>query len=237
MGVPTAELQRARLGGVALVRNGTFPGHTVSWKFRAPAKAEDVAILLPDATATSFKVIAYNLATTPVRATMTGWNIDPGIWEISQGIDTNDDDAADQSMETSTAPFERTGSVELTFAPRVTTVLTFKLKNPGKPYWQRPDLGIDRRDVEVHGNELRVTVHSLGSVPAPESEIVLRDHAGRVLATGKIPAMEAPLDLRPKTVQVFLKLPAETATAGSTVEIDPDHAVTEITTLNNVVRL
>ena len=237
VGVPTAELQRARLGGVALVRNGTFPGHTVSWKFHSPAKAEDVAILLPDATATSFKVIAYNLATTPVKAAMTGWNIDPGIWEISQGVDTNNDDTADQSIETSSAPFERTQSVELTFAPRTTTVLTFKLKSPGKPYWQRPDLGIDPRDVEVHGNELRVTVHSLGSVPTPESEIVLRARDGRVLATGKIPAIEAPLDLLPKTVHVLLKLPAETATTGNTVEIDPGHALTEITTLNNAVRL
>lgn len=237
VGVPTAELQRARLGGVALVRNGTFPGHTVSWKFHAPATAEDVAILLPDATGTSFKVIAYNLATTPVQATMTGWNIDPGIWEISQGIDTNDDDTADQSIETKSVPFERTRSVELTFAPRATTVLTFKLKSPGKPYWQRPDLGIDPRDVEVHGDELRVTVHSLGSAPTPESEVVLRDHDGHVIATGKIPAIEAPLDLLPKTVQVLLKLPAATATAGSTVEIDPEHTLTEITALNNVVRL
>jgi hypothetical protein len=235
--VPTAELQRARLGGVALVRNGTFPGHTVSWKFRAPAKAEDVAILLPDATATSFKVIAYNLAATAVQATMTGWNIDPGIWEILQGIDTNDDDTADGSIETRSALFERTRSIELTFAPHATTVLTFKLKSPGKPYWQRPDLGIDPQDVEVRGNEVRVTVHSLGSVGAPESEIVLRDHAGRAIATGKIPAIEAPLDLRPKTVEVLLKLPGETAVAGATVEIDPGHALTEITTLNNTVRL
>ena len=78
VGVPTAELQRARLGGVALVRNALYPGHTVSWRFAAPANDQSVAILIPDATPTSFKVIAYNLETTPVHATMTGWNIDSG---------------------------------------------------------------------------------------------------------------------------------------------------------------
>jgi len=84
VGTPTAELQRARLGGVALVRGALYPGHTVSWKFTAPAKADDVAILLPDATRTSFKVIAYNLSTAPVGAELTGWNVDPGMWEITQ---------------------------------------------------------------------------------------------------------------------------------------------------------
>jgi hypothetical protein len=237
VGVPTAELQRARLGGVALVRNATFPGHVVSWKFHAPATAEDVAILVPEATSTAFKVIVYNLATSAVQTTMTGWNVDPGTWEITQGIDANGDDMADESIETRTVPFERTHAVELTFAPRATTVLTFKLKSAGTPYWQRPDLGIDPQDIERSGNELRVTIHSLGSVPTPPSEIVLRNPEGRVLAAGKIPAIDAPLDLHPKTVQVVLALPEGTVSAGSTVEIDPAHAVTEITTLNNVVRL
>jgi hypothetical protein len=40
-------LQRARLGGIALVRNHEFPGHAVSWKFAAPANDQSVAILIP----------------------------------------------------------------------------------------------------------------------------------------------------------------------------------------------
>src|SRR6185503_17727060 len=45
-----AELQRARLGGVAIVRNSTYPGHVVSWTFAAPDDEERVAILVPEAT-------------------------------------------------------------------------------------------------------------------------------------------------------------------------------------------
>ena len=107
VGVPYADLQRERLGGIALVRNHEFPGHAVSWNFAAPANDQSVAILVPNATPTRFKVIAYNLETTPVHATMTGWNIDPGIWEITQGIDTNNDDVADGNLTTTTAAFER----------------------------------------------------------------------------------------------------------------------------------
>ena len=45
----TLDLQRARLGGVALARNSLYPGHAISWKFAAPANDQSVAILVPDA--------------------------------------------------------------------------------------------------------------------------------------------------------------------------------------------
>ena len=237
VGVPYAELQRARLGGIALTRGATFPGHVVSWRFAAPATAESVAILIPDATATSFKVIAYNLETTAVQATMTGWNVDPGVWEITQGLDGNDDDIAEGALETRTAVFERSQSIELTLPPRATTVLTFKLKTAGTPYWSRPDLGIDPEDVSVQGREVRVTVHSLGSVPSPESTLVLRDAAGRIGQTQKFAGLPAPVDLRPKTEVVILTLPDGFDPHGGTVEIDPDRHLEEITRGNNVARV
>jgi len=235
--VPYTDLQRARLGGAALVRNSLYPGHAISWRFAAPANDQSVAILVPDATATSFKVIAYNLESATVHATMTGWNIDPGVWEIAQGVDTDNDDVADGTVATSTATFERSKSVELTFPPRATTVITFKLKTPGTPYWQRPDLGIDPQDVTVRGREVHVKVHSLGSVPAPATTIAVRDASGRTLATAPVPALAAPNDLLPKTTDVSLTLPAGATTAGASVEIDPDHALNEITTRNNAVKL
>jgi hypothetical protein len=237
VGVPYGELQRARLGGIALVRNALFPGHVVSWRFHPPANDQSVAILVPDATPTGFKVIAYNLETRPVRATMTGWNIDPGIWEITQGIDTNGDDNADVDLSGRTNAFERTGALEFTFASRATTVLTLKLKTSGTPYWERPDLGLGPEDVQVHGREVRVEVHSLGSVPSPATTVVVRNRAGEIIATEKIPSLPPPIDLYPKTADVALTLPAGVDASGGTVEIDPDHRLEEITRLNNVVKL
>ncbi|HXI84912.1 MAG TPA: LamG-like jellyroll fold domain-containing protein [Verrucomicrobiae bacterium] len=237
VGVPYADLQRARLGGVALVRNHEFPGHAVSWKFAAPANEESVAILVPNATPTGFLVIAYNVETRPVRATMTGWNIDPGLWEITQGIDTHGNDVADQSVTTWTNTFERTSNLEFTFAPRATTVLSLKLKTPGKPYWERPDLGLDREDVQVKGREVRVRIHSLGSVPSPETTVAFRDRTGKIIAAAKVGPLPAPVDLYPKTTDVVLALPEGAEVTGGTVEIDPDHRIEEITRLNNVVKL
>jgi hypothetical protein len=236
VGVPYAELQRARLGGVALLRNALYPGHVVSWRFAAPATDQSVAILLPDATPTAFKVIACNVETTAVRATMTGWNVDPGIWEITQGVDTTGRDVADQALTTTTAVFERTRAIELLLPPRATTVLTLRLRTPATPYWSRPDLGISREDVFLQGREVRVRVHSLGSVPAPETVVGFRK-AGRIVATAVVPGLEAPVDLQPRTTEVALTLPAGTDPAGGVVEIDPEHTLLEITVLNNRVPL
>jgi len=237
VGVPYADLQRARLGGIALTRGATYPGHIVSWRLAPPAAAESVAILIPDATPTSFKVIAYNLETTSVHAAMTGWNVDPGTWEVAQGIDTNDDDEADRDIATHETAFGRTQAVELTFAPRAATVLTFRLKTPGTPYWSRPDLGLDPNDVKIDGHGLSVTVHGLGSVPSPATEVVFRDASGAIRVRADVPAVAAPIELQPKTVTVTLRLPEDVDFRGGSVEIDPDHRLEEITRLNNKVKL
>ena len=236
VGVPYVDLQRARLGGVALVRNGTFPGHVASWRFAAPADDQSVAILIPDATPTGFKIIAYNLETNSVQATMTGWNINPGVWEITQGIDTNGDDNAEVKLTSRTNVFERSGALEFTFAPRKTTVLTLKLKTPGTPYWQRADLGVGLDDVQVEGRKVRVRVHNLGSVPSPSTTVVLRDRKGDIVASGAIPSIAAPIDLYPKMTEVVLTSTDGATVTGGTVEIDPDHRLEEITRLNNVVK-
>lgn len=237
VGVPYTELQRARLGGIALARGATFPGHTVSWHFTAPATAQSVAILIPDATTSSFKVIAYNLETTPVQATMTGWHLDPGLWEMTQGLDANDDDVADGAITTTSIPLARSRSVELTLAPRAATVLTFKLKTPGTPYWSRPDLGLDRQDVVVTGREIRVTIHSLGAVGAPPARVVAKSSRGEILASAATPALAAPLDLTPQTATVTFTLPAGADLKGASIAIEPSNTIEELTALNDAVPL
>ena len=79
---PTDILQRERLGGIALRRNQIWPGHTVSWRFDDPAAAEQVAILLPDATRERFRVLAYNTTGQVRTATMTAWNVSAGRWTM-----------------------------------------------------------------------------------------------------------------------------------------------------------
>ena len=229
------ELQRARLGGVALMRNYVYPGNVVSWKFDAPAKGESVGILIPEGTPDHIKIIAYNLDSVPVKAHMTGWEIDPGKWEIMQGVEGTSTDVPSGEVSTRTEEFERSRDLEITFPPHVTTVLELKLVAKGVPYWSRPDLGIEKDDVTVEGNRVKVIVHSLGSVDAPASKIVLRDKAGKVLASAAVPAIKAPIDLFPKTASVVLTLPSGADWKGGSVTVVSSGKLPEITQMNNRV--
>jgi hypothetical protein len=237
VGVPAAELQRARLGGVALVRNSLFPGNAVSWRFAGPGDDEKVAILIPRATPDALKLVVYNLSDTSVRADMVAWDLEPGRWEVTQGLDADGDDAADGETLTSTIELERAGNVTLIFTPRATTILTLKLVERGMPYWSRPDLGIGRDDVEVRGRRVTVTVHSLGAVDTRLATLALVGAEGRVLSTVAVPALKAPADLLPKTVTLTLDVPTGARLEGASVRIDPDASTKEITLVNNRVQL
>ena len=234
------ELQRSRLGGVELMRNYDYPGNVVSWRFEAPATEQSVAILVPTGAPDHVKIVAYNLDDKPVTASMTGWEIDPGTWEVTQGTmaGTLENTAADASVQNGTtrsADWERSKSLDVTFAPKTTTVIELKLKTPGVPYWMRADLGIGSDDVKVDGSKMLVTLHSLGGVDAPASQIVLRDKNGKIVAQAKAAPLRAPIDLEPKTEVVTLKLPAGVDYKGGNVSIEMLGGGPEVTMMNNRV--
>jgi hypothetical protein len=237
------ELQRGRLGGVALMRNYDFPGNAVSWRFDPVAGIADpeqsVGILVPIGTPDHIHIIAFNMASQPMTAKMSGWEVNPGQWEIVQCVpaqpsgNTNDINCP-ANASTHTIAFERSVSTPITFAPGY-TVIDLKLKTPGTPYWQRYDLGMDPGDVKIEGNKMHVTVHSLGALAAPAAKLVVRDASGKTLAAVATPTLKPPTDLIPKTVTVNLTLPASANLKGATVTIESPG--TETTQMNNVVTL
>lgn len=229
-------LQRSRLGGMALRRNQIVPGHTVSWRFDAPGGATDVAILVEAATPKHFKVVAYNLSDRPVSAKMTGWDVAPGTWRMRSGVDRTGKDVIDGPGQSREVELETSRSVAIAFPPHETAVFTFDLAREGAPVWNRPDIGIDRGDVHVAENEVRLTVHSLGAKAAPAGVAAVTDAAGHVLAKAAIAPLKAPLDLQPKTTEVVLRLHGPVP-AGAHVRVALDGGVREITEMNNDVVL
>jgi len=235
------ELQRARLGGVALIRNYCYPGHAVSWRFAKPANEQSVALLVPEATPTHIRIVAYNLDSVPVKAQMTGGEIDPGQWTLTQGTylalngQPPSPGAVLEDATTRTVAFERSSALDVTFAPRTMTVFELDLKEKGVPYWSRPDLGLDQEDVKLAGSTMTVTVHSVGAVDAPVSRLVLRDAEGKTLATVAVPALKAPADLVPKTATVKLIVPSGATLKGATVTVECGGSTPEITQRNNTV--
>ena len=223
---PNELLQRERLGGIALRRNQTWPGHTVSWRFAEAGGAEQVALLLPGATPRHFKVIAWNTSEHAQRAEMTTWNVTAGRWRVTMP------DGSSREL-----ALERSVSTTLEFAPRAESVYDFTLVAAGAPVESRADLGIGADDARVTRGALELTVHSLGAQPTPAGDATLRDAQGRVLARASIPPLAAPLDLQPRTTRVRLALPAGRVIAGLRVQVSLPEGTPEITQLNNAITL
>ncbi|HSS20482.1 MAG TPA: LamG-like jellyroll fold domain-containing protein [Pyrinomonadaceae bacterium] len=234
--VPYSELQRARLGGIALVRNSLYPGHVISWSF-APGDEESTAILVPNATPESMKILVYNLKQAPTKAKLTAWDVTPGEWELVQGVDTDGDDVADRDISTTRVALERSGSIDLDFQPRASTVLNLKLITKGIPYWDRQDLGFSHDDVAISSRQITVTVHSVGATNTAPTTLALVDQSGTTRATVRVPALEAPVDLFPRTTNVTIAVPAGLELNGWALVLDPELKLKEITRVNNVVRL
>jgi hypothetical protein len=222
---PSDILQRERLGGVALWRNQSYPGHTLSWRFDVPGAATQVALLVPGATRTRFKVIGYNASDTPQSATMTTWNVDSGQWRMTGSNGTRN------------LALDRSASTRVTFAPHATTTLEFELVASGDANEKRADLGIGREDVTVKGRTVSVKVHSLGAKATGGGRVILVAGDGRTLATAALPALEAPLDLSPKTATVSLTLPGGVPKGNVTVRVALPGNAPETTMLNNAVQL
>ena len=231
---PSEFLQRARLGGIALKRNQSWPGHTVSWRFAQPDAAEQVALLVHAPSTERFKVIAYNTGKRAVDAQMSTWNVTAGTWRMTSGVDRDGDDRIDGRADVREVTLERSASIPLRFAPGQAQVVEFELIRAGTPVEQRPDLGVGRGDVRVDGRQVHVTVHSLGHVGTPLGTVVLEDAGGRELARIQVPAMAAPTDLVPKTTTVALPLPAGSR-SGLKVRVMLADGGAEVTQLNNVV--
>ncbi len=234
--MPSDTLQRERLGGVALKRNQTWPGHTVSWRFAEPDGAEQVAILLPGATRDRFRVVAYNTVSEVRHATMTAWNVTAGRWSMTAATSPDAGRTLTGIQPARIVALERGAATGVAFAPGVATVLDFALVAPVTPVEERPDLGIGTDDLVVKGRDVALTIHSLGARPTAAGRAVVVDAAGREVAGAAIPPLAAPVDLSPRTATVRLRLPAGSI-AGLSVRVALDGDTAEVTQANNRVPL
>ncbi len=230
-------IEADRLGGRPVRRSSQYPENAVSWKFDAPFDGESVALLVPNSTRKSVKIVAFNVENDTVGAAIVGRQLDPGIWEIKQGVDTNGDDIPDTDITVRTQEYGRTDEIEVDFPARKTTVIQLTLKTPGKPYWERQELGIGPEDIAVKGRSVSVTVHNLGILTSVKTPVCLVADDGAVLASTTVAPLEAPLDLKPKTKKISLKVPRGVDPATVSVVIDPEKTIDENTRANNSVKL
>lgn len=217
------DIQRSRLGGIALTRGNYFvPSNPVRWQFATDAEAEQVAIFIPEVRDDGFEVRFFNTASHPVTLQMIGNVVRRGQWEL----------VSDASR---TVRFGQDKAIALTIPAGVEYTVTMRLQQAGPDNTQLCDLAIGQEDVTVRGSKLKVCVHNLGAQASQPSRVIATDDKGKEIASANLPIIAAPSDLLPVSTKVQLKLPR--GTKHFTVSIDPDDEQEECYKSNNVVEM
>ncbi len=232
------DLQTDRLGGIALSRiRNIYPQNHVSWNIREPGSYESLGVFVTKANARSIELLAYNLNGDTVEAGMSLWDIEPGHWILHQGLDESGDQHIDTDANERKVYLERGSEMELSFAPGKYTILKLDLEEPAPTnYADRPDLAICTSGISVKENRVIVRVYSQGAIGSPQTQLELKDAKGKRIATAVVPALEAPLDLIPRYVDITMEIPTGTDLSNGSVEVDPDRKITQITRLNTMVK-
>ena len=169
---------------------------------------------------------------------MSLWDIKPGRWIVRMGLDENDDQQIDTDASERTVYLERGCELDLSFAPGKYSIIKLDLEEPAHTdYAERPDLAICASGISIKGNKVTVRVYSQGAIGSPETLLELKDASGKRITSAVVPALEAPLDLVPRWVDITLEVPPGTDLSYGSVEVDPNKKITQITRLNTKVKL
>lgn len=231
--IDIAQIQKDRIGGVAHERFSLYPRHFIRWEF-APGEETDVAVLVTKGAPDQICFSAYNMTDKTATAKMTFEDVLPGIWEMKQGCGRMLGESKDTVV--SKVEGRRFDSVLIVFEPGCYTTVELTLSEPGIPYWEQPDLAIEKEDVIVKDSCIRVMVHNIGGRDSVLTTLALKDPNGNVLRSSQIPPIPAPSDLYPKAMEIPLWTRGINL-EGCFIELDPEQRMNEITRNNNIVWL
>jgi hypothetical protein len=222
--LPVDVIGQAMLGGYAH-RKRLYPAYAVSYE----GLGGDFAALVLDQGRDRLKLAMVNLRPEPREGAFRVWQLEHGRYRLRFGPDANDDGLLDRAERAESLELARMDAVPVTLPPRRVMLCELSQEEKLDDVLLRPDLALSAEDVHRDGGILKVTVHNLGASRAPESELALLDREGKELARKPFPALDAPLDRRPRTAVVeFPALPG-----AASVCLDPARRVPEITELNN----
>ncbi|MCY3756132.1 MAG: hypothetical protein OXG96_00250 [Acidobacteria bacterium] len=198
--IPHRATQRARLGGIAHAHQQIYAGHALSWENTRGQVAALVSRAKPDA----LEVTVFNLGETLQDVRMRVWQLENGTYEVTEGLDLNDDGQVDLGLNRRTLRLKRHSSIPVTLRGGKSTIIKAEQKEKGTPIWQLPDLALGPQDFRYEADEDQgeVTLHNLGSAPSQPFRLQIRGTRGRVIFERQVASLPAPLDLLPRTLVV-----------------------------------
>ncbi|WP_316809687.1 hypothetical protein [Pedobacter heparinus] len=203
-----------------------YPAAVATWKNTGP----DMGIFVRGGNARSAVVSLYNFGDART-ITMQTWLLEPGVYRLTLGSDTNDDGTIDaDETKRMMVLKERVNQITIPVPSKKLQAVIIEQVTAGKKSDQAADLAFAARDVSVANNTVTVKVHNVGNVRAKNITAELWDGKER-MALGKIAGIDAPNDLVPRWKTVNFELPA--GKMGKEIKIKVFTGQPEITTLNN----
>lgn len=221
----------AYLGG-ATQRNRFDPTHAVGWS----GFGTDYAALVTDNRKDGFSVMVYSFADTAMNGAMQVWNIDHGRYRVTIGPDGNGDGIIDGSVSGEILELAKADTVPVTLAPKSVTLIEVEQVEKLDSIFTRADLALAGRELRIEGANVHGIAHNIGSAGAADVVVAVLDADGSEVARKSLGALDAPLDLVPRTTAFTVELSAPPAD-GWKIVLDPDNALPEIYEGNNTVEI
>jgi len=178
---------------------------------------------------------------------MLFWNLLPGKYVISQGPDVNKDnlmDRVDSKMDLYVTNHSASSPVTLPVGKMQVINIDIVSKRENKEPFNLADLAISKKDIRIEYNDnvvdMIVPVHNIGLTAANNFKIILTTGSGnelRNLITQQIKNLSAPLDLKPRIVEIPFSFSTSDLSSDITITVNPAAEIPEITTKNNSVTI
>jgi hypothetical protein len=199
-----------------------YPSTLVTWKNTGP----DMGVFVRQGNSKSATISLYNFGESRT-VTMQTWMLEPGVYRLSTGTDTNDDGQIDADRAERTVVLkERVNQVQLEVPAAKLQALSIEQLKAGPKTGPLADVAISDRDISIDGEQLNVKVHNVGNVTASNINVELWAGNKKIGST-RIKEIAAPNDLSPRWETVSFKFESGKATIRVSIDLP------EITTLNN----
>ncbi|HEU4554786.1 MAG TPA: hypothetical protein VFS25_18200 [Chitinophaga sp.] len=214
-----------------------YPSLLASWK----NTGREVAVLVRGGNHHALQATLYNFGQQR-NVQMRAWQLEPGIYQVSTGLNKQDDDSIHTVLTTDTITVtERVKDIVLTLPARQTVLIAVKqLRAYHSIPQQLPDVALTAKDIAIQAGEkadsyvVRVSLHNIGNTAAKNVNVYLNvqlQNGGVLKDSITAPLLEAPNDLQPRIKKVVI--PVKFPAGRHFVKVSAACRQQEITQLNN----
>lgn len=227
----------AYTGAITGMRDAATPTFSVTYD----TPSTDFAALLVVATEERIRIWLYQFEDEPMPIGLQLWRLKPGRYDLLQGEQHPGEHEyqhryAWRPAETFTLQRRAEGPT-VVVPPGKVWVVDLRLVEPLTVPAASPDLAIAPRDITKENDELAVRIHNIGNAGSLPTKVALQARRGEgwtTIASGTVPAIDPPEDLRARLVAVRLPQPR---IRPFRVVVDPRDAQFETNEQNNNVTM